>query len=357
MNFNIYNLLRDNIKRIINNKTSENQCDLDIKIRLDNNENALGSPLTKWYHRYPDSDQSKLKDAIGMVKNILVENIFLGNGTYECIDLLFRCFCEPTSDNIIICPPTNHFFANCAEINNVEIRQAVLQEDFQLDLIHLENIVDVNTKIIFISTPNHISGNSMSHGDIETILNNFNGLVVVDESYINYSKQKSLVPDLKDYPNLIILQTLSRAWGLAGLQIGMTFASANIIDILSKVKPPFNINQPAQELAIKALEEIGQVNDMIKTIVDMRNAMAAVFLQIPIVQNVYPTDANFLLVKFHNAAELYQYLLQRGIAVYDATHEENCADCLRITIGTEKENTVLIDAISDYLNILQNNGV
>jgi histidinol-phosphate aminotransferase len=357
MNIDIHNLLRDNIKTFIEKKSIENQDTDGIKIRLDKNENALGSPLTKWYHRYPDSSQLKLKEAIGIVKNISVENIFLGNGIYECIDLLCHCFCEPIQDNIIICPPTNHSFANCAEINNVEIRQASLLEDFQLDLIHLENLVDANTKIISISSPNHISGNSMLRSDIETILNNFNGLVVVDESYINYSNQKSFVPDLNDYPNLIIIQTLSRAWGLAGLQIGMTFASANIIDVLNKIKPPYNINQPTQELAIKALEEIGQVNDMIKTIVDMRNAMSAVFIQIPIVQYIYTSDANFLLVKFHNAAELYQYLLQKGIAVYDATHEENCADCLRITIGTEKENTILIDAIADYLNILQKNGV
>ena len=357
MNIDIHNLLRENIKTFIEKISIENQDANVIKIRLDKNENALGSPLTKWYHRYPDSAQLKLKESIGMVKNISVVNIFLGNGIYECIDLLCRSFCDPTQDNIIICPPTNHSFANCAEINNVEIRKASLLEDFQLDLIHLENIVDANTKIIFISNPNHISGNSMSRGDLETILNNFNGLVVLDESYINYSKQKSFIPDLNDYPNLIILQTLSRAWGLAGLQIGITFASANIIDVLNKVKPLYNINQPAQELAIKALEEIGQVNDMIKTIVDMRNAMAAVFIQIPFVQNVYTSDANFLLVKFHNAAELYQYLLQNGIAVYDATHEENCADCLRITIGTEKENTILIAAIADYLNILQNKGI
>lgn len=357
MNMDIYSLLRNNIKKIVEKKSTENQDADGIKIRLHKNENALGSPLTKWYHYYPDSEQLKLKEAIAMVKNISVENIFLGNGMYECIDLLCRCFCEPIQDNIIICPPTNHSFATCAEVNNVEIRKASLLEDFQLDLIHLESIVDANTKIIFISSPNHISGNSMSRGDLETILNNFNGLVVVDESYINYSKQKSLVPDLSDYPNLIILQTLSRAWGLAGLHIGITFASANIIDVLNKVKPLYNINQPAQELAIKALEEIGQVNDMIKTIVDMRNAMAAVFIEIPIVQNIYPSDANFLLVKFHNAAELYQYLLQNGIAVYDATHEENCADCLRITIGTEKQNTILIDAIADYLNILSKKGV
>jgi histidinol-phosphate aminotransferase len=350
MNIDIHNLLRDNIKTFIEKKSIENQDTDGIKIRLDKNENALGSPLTKWYHRYPDSSQLKLKEAIGIVKNILVENFFLGNGMYECIDLLCRCFCEPAKDNIIICPPTNHSFAICAQINNVEIRQASLLQNFQLDLIHLENVVDANTKIIFISSPNHISGNSMSRGDIETVLNNFNGLVIVDESYINYSKQKSFVPDLNDYPNLIIIQTLSRAWGLAGLQIGMTLASANIIDVLNKIKPPYNINQPTQELATKALEEIGQVNDMIKTIVDMRDAMAKVFLQIPIVQNVYPSDANFLLVKFYYAQELYQYLLKNEIGVYDATRDENCADCLRITIGTEKENTVLIDAIADYLN-------
>jgi histidinol-phosphate aminotransferase len=190
----------------------------------------------------------------------------------------------------------------------------------------------------------------LNRADIEAVLNNFNGLVVIDEAYINFSKQKSFIQELKDYPNLVILQTFSKAWGLAGLRLGMSFASVEIIEVMNKVKPPYNINQATQELALKALEEVGQVNDMIKVLVDMRNALAEVFIQIPIVEKVYPSDANFLLVKVQEARKLYDYLLTKGIVVRDRSNVQLCDECLRITIGTETENTLLIDAIADYLN-------
>ena len=353
MNFNLDKLIRPNIKSLTPYSSARDEFSGEAKVFLDANENSLGSPLTKWYNRYPDPHQQKLKQSISFIKNIATENIFLGNGSDECIDLLFRSFCEPKKDNVIICPPTYGMYEVSANINDVEIRKAPLLENFQLDLIHLENLVDKNTKLIWICSPNNPTGNSIKREDIETVLNNCNCLVVIDEAYINFSKQKSFVQELIDYPNLVILQTLSKAWGLAALRLGMAFASTEIIAVLNKVKPPYNINQASQELAVKALEEVGQVNDMIAMLVDMRNALAEVFAQIPIVEKVYPSDANFLLVKIKDARKLYEYLLTKGIVVRDRSNVKLCDDCLRITIGTEKENTVLVDAISSWMLQLQ----
>jgi histidinol-phosphate aminotransferase len=237
-----------------------------------------------------------------------------------------------------------------ANINDVKIKKAPLLPDFQLDLIHLENLIDANTKIIWICSPNNPTGNSIERSSIEMVLNNFNGLVVIDEAYINFSKQKSFIQELQDYPNLVVLQTLSKAWGLAGLRLGMAFASEAIINILDKVKPPYNINTATQELVLKALEEVGQVNDMIKIIVNMREALANVFRKMPTVEKVYPSDANFLLVKIADARAVYDFLLTQQIVVRDRSNVELCENCLRITIGTEKENTLLVDAMQAWYN-------
>jgi len=349
--FNLNNLTRNNIKCLTPYSSARDEFKGDASVFLDANENSLGSPLMKWYNRYPDPYQWKLKEAIRNVKGIAVENIFLGNGSDECIDLLYRCFCNPGKDNIIICPPTYGMYEVSANINDVEIRKAPLMEDFQLDLIHLENLIDSSTKIIWVCSPNNPTGNSIHHHDIEMLLNNFDGLVVVDEAYINFALQKSFVSLLEEYPNLVVLQTFSKAWGLAALRLGMAFASVDIITILNKVKPPYNINQASQELAIKALEEVGQVNDMIKEIVAMRDALTEVFSSLPFVEKVYPSDANFLLVKIKEARKVYEYLLTKGIVVRDRSNVTLCDNCLRITIGTEKENTLLVDALLEMEGI------
>lgn len=350
MNFDLNKLTRENIKNLTPYSSARDEFSGDAKVFLDANENSLGSPLTKWYNRYPDPHQQKVKEKIAFVKSVPVENTFLGNGSDECIDLLFRSFCEPKNDNVIICPPTYGMYEVSANINDVEIRKAPLLDDFQLDLVHLENLVDENTKLIWICSPNNPTGNSLNRADIEAVLNNFNGIVVIDEAYINFAKQKSFIQELSDYPNLVVMQTFSKAWGLAALRLGMAFASVEIIEVLNKVKPPYNINQATQELALKALEEVGQVNDMIKLIVDMRQALMEVFTQIPIVEKVYLSDANFFLVKIKDARKVYEYLLTKGIVVRDRSNVQLCDNCLRITIGTEKENTLLVDAIADYLN-------
>lgn len=348
--FDLEKITRENIKKLVPYSSARDEFSGEAKVFLDANENSLGSPLTKWYNRYPDPHQEKVKEAISRVKGIAAEHIFLGNGSDECIDLLFRSFCEPKKDNVIICPPTYGMYEVSANINDVELRKAPLTEDFQLDLVHLENLVDAYTKLIWICSPNNPTGNCFSREDITLVLNNFNGIVVIDEAYINFAKQKSFIQDLVDYPNLVVMQTFSKAWGLAALRLGMAFASVSIIEILNKVKPPYNINLPSQEIVLKALEEVGQVNDMIREIVEMRNALAEVFERIPTVEKVYPSDANFILVKIKDARQVYGFLLTKGIVVRDRSNVKLCEDCLRITVGTERENTLLIDAIGDWLS-------
>jgi histidinol-phosphate aminotransferase len=318
---------------------------------LDANENSLGSPLLKWYNRYPDPYQQKVKAAISQVKSVDTDRIFLGNGSDECIDLLYRCFCEPGKDNVIICPPTYGMYEVSAAINDIDIQKAPLTPGFQLDLEAIESMVNANTKIIWICSPNNPTGNSIHYEEIALLLNNFEGLVVVDEAYINFARQRSWLTELNEYPNLVVLQTFSKAWGLAALRLGMAFASAEIVAWLNKIKPPYNINQATQELALKALEETGQVNDMIKEIVAMRDELANVFRRMPLVEHVYPSDANFLLVKVRNATSVYEYLLEQGIVVRDRSKVQLCEGCLRITIGTEAENTVLVDAMISYMKL------
>jgi histidinol-phosphate aminotransferase len=231
----------------------------------------------------------------------------------------------------------------------VEVRKAPLLDDFQLDLIHIENLIDDHTKLIWICSPNNPTGNSFKRDDIETVLNNFNGIVVIDEAYINFAKQKSFIQELTEYPNLVVMQTFSKAWGLAALRLGLAFASTQIISVLNKVKPPYNINQATQDLALEALKEVGQVNDMIHELVSMREALAEVFQRMPIVEKVYPSDANFILIKIKEARKIYDYLLTKGIVVRDRSNVMLCDNCLRITVGTEQENTSLVDAIIEYM--------
>lgn len=350
--FQLDNLIRDNVKKLTPYSSARDEFKGSASVFLDANENSLGSPLLKWYHRYPDPLQWQVKEKLGAIKQIAAEQIFLGNGSDECIDLLYRAFCNPGKDNVIICPPTYGMYEVSANLNDVEIRVAPLLDDFQLNLAHLEQLIDANTKIIWLCSPNNPTGNSLHLHDMEMVLNNFEGLVVIDEAYINFARQQSAVHLLKDYPNLVVMQTLSKAWGLAGLRLGMMFASTNIIGVVNKIKPPYNIGQHTQEIVLQALDEVGQVNDMIRAIVDMRDALVQVFQEMPIVKKVYPSDANFLLVQMIEARKVYAYLLTQGIVVRDRSKVMLCDDCLRITIGTEAENTALVDALIGYMDNL-----
>ncbi len=346
--FNLESIVRGNIKKLSPYSSARDEFSGKASVFLDANENSLGSPLTKWYNRYPDPLQKNVKEKISFIKKVPVEQIFLGNGSDEPIDILLRCFCEPQVDEVIIMPPTYGMYEVSANINNVKIRKVPLTPSFQIDLELLEESIQPNTKIIWICSPNNPTGNSMDRRSIEMILNNFDGLVVIDEAYINFSRQKSFVADLNEYPNLVVMQTLSKAWGLAGLRMGMAFASKEIIQYMNKVKPPYNISEPVQELALKALDEIGQVNDMIKAIVEMRTALEKELIEIETVEKIYPSDSNFLLVKFKDAKAVYQYLLDREIVVRDRSNVQRCEDCLRITVGTEKENKVLIESLKSF---------
>ncbi len=346
--FNLNALVRTNIRTLKPYSSARDEFKGEANIFLDANENSLGSPLVKWYNRYPDPLQLKVKEKIAFIKKIPVDQIFLGNGSDEAIDLLYRCFCEPGIDEVVIFPPTYGMYEVSANINNVKLNRVPLTEQFQLDLEALEQAIKPSTKIIWICSPNNPTGNSIDKEAIEMILNNFDGLVVIDEAYINFSRQKSWLSDLQDYPNLVVLQTLSKAWGLAGIRLGMAFASSEIIGYLNKVKPPYNISEPVQELAIKALDEIGQVNDMIVILVNERQNLVTSLLQQKEVLKIYPSDANFLLVKFKDALGLYKYFVDQGIVVRDRSNVLLCEGCLRITVGTPQENSKLLESLNSF---------
>ena len=342
MSFNLDLLTRENVKKLTPYSSARDDFQGEAKIFLDANENSLGSPLPKWYNRYPDPHQLKVKQKLSGIKRVPIENIFLGNGSDECIDLLQRAFCEPTVDNIIICPPTYGMYEVCADINNVQVKKVKLTPEFQLDLKAIENAIDENTKMIFLCSPNNPTANSLNHEDVEAILNNYFGLVVIDEAYINFSRQKTFITQLNEYPNLVVMQTLSKAWGLAALRVGIVIASEEIIAIMNKIKPPYNINQASQELACEALNEVEQVNEMIKEIVKEREVLTEALVNLSFVEKVYPSDANFLLVKMHDPVSVYKKLLERGIVVRDRSKVELCKGCLRITVGTAEENQTLL---------------
>ena len=340
--FDLNLLIRENIKKLTPYSSARDDFKGEAKIFLDANENSLGSPLMKWYNRYPDPHQLKVKEKLSEIKGVPVENIFLGNGSDECIDILQRAFCEPGIDNVIICPPTYGMYEVCANVNNVLLKKVNLTRDFQLDLEGIENTIDDNTKMIFLCSPNNPTANSLYPEDIEAILNNYFGLVVIDEAYINFSRQRSFSTQLNEYPNLVVMQTLSKAWGLAALRVGITLASKEIVAVMNKIKPPYNINQASQELALRALDEVEQVNEMIREIIKEREVLASALVNLSSVEEVYPTDANFLLVKVKDAVGVYKKLLAKGIVVRDRSKVELCEGCLRITVGTKEENQTLL---------------
>lgn len=347
----INKLQRENIKNLRPYSTARDEYKGQASIFLDANENSYGSPLNsgtktdKNYNRYPDPLQLDLKDALGKIKGVPIENTFLGNGSDEAIDLLFRAFCEPGQDNVIILPPTYGMYEVSANINNVEVRKVNLLPNFQLDLEGIAEAIDQNTKLIFICSPNNPTGNSIIRTDIETILANFNGLVVIDEAYINYAKQRTFIQELTEYPNLVILQTFSKAWGLAALRLGMAFAARPVIDVLNKVKPPYNINQATQDIALEALQNIAQVNDWIKTTVAEREKLSNELAALAMVKKVYPSDANFILIEVEDALNTYNSLVDQGIIIRDRSKVALCEGCLRITIGTSEENETLLNTL------------
>lgn len=344
--FDLNSLLRDNIKRLVPYSTARDEFKGEASIFLDANENSFGSPLPVNYNRYPDPMQWKVKYKLADIKGVPPQNIFLGNGSDEVIDVLYRSFCRPGVDNVVLFPPTYGMYEVSANINDVIVRKVSLTPEYQIDMAALQEAVDERTKLIFICSPNNPTGNSIDRSDIEMILNNFDGIVVVDEAYINFARQKTFISELTEYPNLVVMQTLSKAWGLAALRVGMAFAGEDIINVLNKVKPPYNINQAAQDLVLEALDNINQVNEWIRETVIERDKLAAGLIGLPQVLEVYPSDANFLLAKTTDAKGIYNHLVEKGIIVRDRSKVELCNGCLRITVGTPDENTVLLETIA-----------
>ncbi|MBB6458997.1 histidinol-phosphate transaminase [Flammeovirga kamogawensis] len=312
-------------------------------IFLDANENPYGTALGEPYNRYPDPYQRAVKQKISVLKDIPTKNIFLGNGSDEPIDLLYRAFVEPKEDNVIILPPTYGMYKVSAELNNVTCKEVALTTDLDLDVDGILAAVDNNTKIIFVCSPNNPTGNAVSTDRIIALIEQFNGIVVVDEAYIDFSAQPSFIQKIEKYPNLIVLQTFSKAWGMAGLRLGMMFANAEIVRVFNVIKPPYNINQLTQEKALEALDNVDKVRDMVAKMLSERNRLVEEFKEMPLVKNIFPSDANFILIQVDNADANYQTLVDQGIIIRNRSKVLLCEQGLRISIGTKEENDVLLE--------------
>ncbi len=339
----ITDLIRKNILQLKPYSAARDEFKGTAQVFLDANEN----PYDTAYNRYPDPLQVKLKESIAHLKGVKALEIFLGNGSDEAIDLLIRAFCEPNQDTILITEPTYGMYSVCAGVNSVAVVSAPLTPDFEIDLPLVLSSITFTTKIIFLCSPNNPSGNLLDKGKIEHIIKHFHGLVVIDEAYIDFANDLGFAPSLSQYSNLVILQTLSKAWGLAGLRLGMCFASEELIQVLTKIKYPYNINTVTQELTYASLMNTEKKDAWIAEILTEREKLQQALLSIKSVIKVYPSDANFLLVKMVNAKSTYHNLMKKGIVVRDRSSITQCEDCLRITIGTPNENQTLIEALKN----------
>jgi len=349
MKIDINKLLRKNIKDLIPYSSARNEYKAEGGIFLDANEISMEGKETNDLNRYPDPLQLKLKDKLSKIKGISSDRIFIGNGSDEAIDILIRAFCEPGKDEVIICPPTYGMYEVAANINNIKITKAPLTAElFQLDIKNILRSISKNTKLMFLCCPNNPSGNGVKWKDIKSLLEKFNGLVIVDEAYIDFASYGSLIPELKNYPNLVILQTLSKAWALAGIRVGLAFASKEIISVFNKIKSPYNVNSVSQEIAIKALTDQKTIKAWIKKIISEREKLSIGLLNFEFIVKVYPSETNFLLVKTTNALKLYNFLLDNKIIVRNRSTVSLCEECLRITVGTRKENNVLLSTLKKY---------
>jgi len=337
----INTLVRRNVLTMKPYSSARDDFHGEAEVFLDANENPYPSP----YNRYPDPLQWKVKEKLAEIKGVKPGQIFLGNGSDEPIDLIVRAFCEPNQDSILITEPTYGMYKVCAEVNAVNVQQVLLTPEFDLDLEAIPNTFDATTKVIYLCSPNNPTGNLLSRDKIVEVLKRFYGLVVIDEAYIDFTKSKSFIHELKKYPNLVVLQTFSKAWGLAGLRLGMCFASEEIINILNKIKYPYNVNIRTQELALDALENVYRKDIWVDEILKERDLLVRQLKRLKIVENIFPTDANFLLVRVKDAQFTYQYLMDNRIIVRDRSRVNLCYNCLRITVGTPEENKRLIEAL------------
>ncbi len=346
--FELNAILRENIRKLKPYTSARDEFSGEGDVYIDANENPLGSATSHHHNRYPDPLQLKLKNEISKIKKVPVEQIFLGNGSDEAIDLTFRAFCQPAKDNIITVPPTYGMYQVLADINDVEIKKVNLTNEFQLDVEGILKAVDEHTKVIFICTPNNPTANAIHQEDIFTILKAFKGIVFVDEAYIDFTNTPSFIGQLAQFPNLVVIQTFSKAWGLASIRLGMAYASKEIISVFNKVKFPYNISDLTQEAGLEAVANWGKTKEMIATILEQRTWLAKELKQLKTVEKVFPSDANFLLVKIANAHQVYLKLIEQKIIVRDRSKVELCEDTLRITVGTEEENKKLMNALKSF---------
>lgn len=339
-------LVRPNIWNLAAYSSARNEYSSinNAHVFLDANENPYNQP----FNRYPDPLQNEVKKLLAPIKHVAEEQIFLGNGSDEAIDLPYRCFTRPGVDNVVAIEPTYGMYKVCADINDVEYRPVLLDDNYQIKAEKLLAACDKNTKFIWICSPNNPSGNNINRDEIVKVLNDFDGLVMVDEAYSDFSSQRPLRLDLDKYPNLVVLNTFSKAWGCAAIRLGIAMANKDIISIYNKVKYPYNVNALTQKQAIEELKDPYEVDKWVKILIGERNRMAEAFDLLPICEHIYHTDANFILVKMTNACDIYKYLVNKGIIVRNRSKIKLCDDCLRITIGTKIENNELLSALRQY---------
>lgn len=340
---NIGDLVRRNIRDLKPYSSARDEFSGEAAVFLDANENPYPSP----FNRYPDPLQKKLKQRISELKDVTPEKIFLGNGSDEAIDLIIRAFCEPSHDSILITEPTYGMYAVCADVNNVGVRRMSLTKDFQLDVNAVLDNADASVKVIFLCSPNNPTGNLLDREAILRLARSFRGLVVVDEAYIDFASSESLTRQLDDNPNLVVLQTLSKAWGLAGLRLGMCFAAPVIINVLNKIKYPYNISSLTQQYVLDALKDKQHKEAWVREILNERTKLTAALKGLPIVRHIYPSDANFVLVRVDDAPTIYRKLMEQGTIVRDRSRVTLCDNCLRITVGTPEENSILVKQLRE----------
>lgn len=338
-------LLRPNIRDLAPYSSARNEYSGRVaRVFLDANESPYNAP----YNRYPDPLQTELKAAISKVKGVAVENIFLGNGSDEAIDLPYRCFTRPGIDNVVAIEPTYGMYKVCADINDVEYRPVLLNDHFQLEADKILGACDDKTKIVWLCSPNNPTGNSLDRDEMVKILEEFDGIVIIDEAYSDFAKQKSFRHDIANHPNLIVLNTMSKAWGCAAIRLGMAFAHKDIISVFNKVKYPYNVNLLTQQKALEIMKDPFDVDKWVRMLLGERSRMCDAFRLLPICKEVFPSDANFVLARMTDAQAIYDYLVGRGIIVRNRTRITLCRDCLRITIGTRSENNELLAALRQY---------
>jgi len=341
-------LMRPHLRKLVPYSSARHEYQGTATVMLDANENAHGSPLGGMLHRYPDPDQAVLKARLAEVLDTTPERLFIGNGSDQAIDLLLRVFCEPGRDRVIICPPTYGMYAVSAATNDVEVVTVPLDADFQPDVDAILAAANERSKLLFLCSPNNPTGNSLRTNDITRLLEGFPGIVVLDEAYVDYSAEGSRAALLEHNPNVVLLRTLSKAWGCAGLRLGMAIARPELIAILDRVRPPYNLSAPVAALALEALSKEGRMNESVDLSIASRENLAIELAALPSVQHVFPSDANFLLVRLADAKAVFRFLTERGIVVRDRGKEPGCEGCLRITVGTEEENKLLIDTLRTW---------